>query len=43
MGYQDEKKVMEGAEEYDPWEVPEFEIKEKSWSGKKPNILLCKF
>lgn len=35
MGYQDEKKAMGGEEEYDPWEVPEFEIKEKLWSGKK--------
>ena len=31
MGYAEEKKEMGG---YDPWEVPEFEIKEKSWSGK---------
>ena len=26
-----EKKGMGG---YDPWEVPEFEIKEKSWQGE---------
>ena len=34
MTYDEKKKEAEKTEEFDPWDVPEFAVKETKWEGE---------